>query len=68
MELKFNQEIPIEEAKKSSNRTFMELKSPALLGNSKAGASSNRTFMELKFCCRQMKIKFPLVLIAPLWN
>ena len=26
MELKFNQEIPIEEAKKSSNRTFMELK------------------------------------------
>ena len=33
----------------SSNRTFMELKSPGSIEAHQEGASSNRTFMELKW-------------------
>ena len=37
------------EAKKGSNRTFMELKFFLLFGSQRCAYRSNRTFMELKF-------------------
>ena len=53
---------------KSSNRTFMELKSKTKLGTSFLDNCSNRTFMELKFCMLLPPMLVFPVLIVPLWN
>ena len=48
MELKPGANVEKEVIKKSSNRTFMELKQVVSSRWSDAASSSNRTFMELK--------------------
>ena len=56
------------EAKKGSNRTFMELKFFLLFWSQRCAYRSNRTFMELKSASPQVALVIRNVLIAPLWN
>ena len=54
---------------KSSNRTFMELKSWIVGENVIGIRSSNRTFMELKYASMKPSVGVAkAVLIVPLWN
>ena len=53
---------------RSSNRTFMELKSSRRHQDSASQDSSNRTFMELKSGTKRSKRIRSEVLIVPLWN
>ena len=68
MELKSFSPYLQQRGKRSSNRTFMELKWAFICCFLRSAICSNRTFMELKFYRANWYGGGFVVLIVPLWN